>query len=37
MAARDKFALLNFKNRVGVLYDNDWVTGVEYEDTEGEN
>ena len=32
MTARDKFTLLKFKNRAGVIYDNDWIEVVEYED-----
>ena len=31
MAAIDKFTSLKFKNRAGVIYDNDWIAGVEYE------
>ena len=37
MASRDKVTFLKFKNRAGVLYDNYWITGVEYEDTEDKN
>ena len=32
MAARDKVTLLKFNNIAGVIYDNDWISGVEYED-----
>ena len=31
MAAHDKVTSLKLKNRVGVIYDNDWITKVEYE------
>ena len=31
MAARDKVTLLKFKNRAGIIYDNDWIVGVESE------
>ena len=27
----EKITLLKFKNRAGVIYNNDWITGVEYE------
>ena len=37
MAACDKVTLLKFKNREGVIYDNDWIVGVKYEDTEDGN
>ena len=37
MAAGDKVKSLKFKSRVGVIYDNDWIAGVEYEDTEDKN
>ena len=37
MAASWKFTSLKFKKRAGVVYDNDWIVGVGYEDTEGEN
>ena len=30
MAARDKVTLLKFKNRAGIIYDNDWIVGVEH-------
>ena len=30
MAACDNFMSLKFKNRAGVIYDNDWIAGVEY-------
>ena len=33
----DKVASLKFKNRVGVIYDDDWISGLEYEDIEDEN
>ena len=36
MAARDKVTQLKFKNRGGVVYDNDWIVGAEYEN-ENEN
>ena len=32
MAAHDKVILLKFNNRTWVIYDNDWIAGVEYED-----
>ena len=28
MAARDKVTSQRFKNRAGVIYDNDWIPGV---------
>ena len=31
MAARDKVTSLKFKNNPRVIYDNDWIPGVEYE------
>ena len=31
LAARYKFKYLKFNNRAGVIYDNDWIAGVEYE------
>ena len=31
MAACEKVTSLKFKKRVGVVYDNDWVSGVEYQ------
>ena len=31
MAARDKVTSVRLKNISGVIYDNDWITGVEYE------
>ena len=34
MAASDRVTSLKFKNRVGVIYDNDCIAVVEYEDTE---
>ena len=34
MTACDKFTSLKFKNRTGFIYDNYWIAGVEYEDTE---
>ena len=34
MAAREKFILQKFKNRSGVIYDNDFIAEVEYEETE---
>ena len=34
MSACDKVTLLKLKNRAGVIYDNDWIAGLEYEDTE---
>ena len=37
MAARDKITSLKFKNRTGVIYDNDWSLGVKYEYTEDKN
>ena len=30
MAARDKVISLKFKNIAGVVYDNDFISGVEY-------
>ena len=30
MAACDKSIFLKFKNRAVVIYDNDWIAGVEY-------
>ena len=30
MAACDKVTSLKFKNRSGVLCDNDWIAGMEY-------
>ena len=33
IVAREKVTSLKFKNRVGVIYDNYWIAGVEYEDT----
>ena len=37
MSARKKVTSLKFKNRAGVVYDNYWIAGVEYENTEDEN
>ena len=37
MASLEKVTSLKFKNKVGVIYDNDWISGMEYEDTEYEN
>ena len=39
MFARDKFTSLKFKNKPRVIYDNDWIPGVEYknEDYSEEN
>ena len=37
MATRDKVTLLKFNKRSGLIYDNDWITGLEYEDTEDKN
>ena len=37
MASCAKVLSLKFKNRAGFIYDNDWITGVEYEDTEDKN
>ena len=34
MAACDKVTSLKFNNILGVIYNNDWIAGVEYEDTE---
>ena len=31
MTARCKFILMKFNNRAGVIYDNYWIVGVEYE------
>ena len=31
MSSCDKVTLLKFKNRVGAIYDNDWISGAEYE------
>ena len=31
MDAIDKFTSLKFKNRAGVIYDNDLIVGFEYE------
>ena len=31
MAVCDKVTSLKINNRAGVIYDNDWVSGVEYE------
>ena len=36
MATHDKVKFLKLKNRAGVIYDNDWIAGMEYEDTEDE-
>ena len=36
MAAREKFTSLKFKNRAGVIYDNNWIAGVEYENNKDE-
>ena len=33
MADCEKFTSLKFKNRAGVIHDNDQIAGVEYEDT----
>ena len=33
IVAREKVTSLKFNNRVGVIYDNYWIAGVEYEDT----
>ena len=35
--ARGKFALLQFNNRAGVIYDNDYIAGMGYEYTEEKN
>ena len=32
MAASEKVTSLKFKNRSGVINDNNWIAGVEYED-----
>ena len=37
MAAYDKVTSLKFNNILGVVHDNNWISGVEYEDTEDEN
>ena len=37
MTARDKVTFMKFSNREGVIYDNDWIVGVKYEDTEDGN
>ena len=37
MDSHDKFTLLMFENIPGVIYDNDCITGVEYEDNEYKN
>ena len=37
MTAREKVTFLKFKNTAGVIYDNDWIPGVEYEDIEYKN
>ena len=37
MSDCEKVTSLKFKNIVGVIYDNDWIAGVKYEDTEDEN
>ena len=31
MGAHDKVTALKFRNRAGVMYDNDWISVVEYE------
>ena len=36
MATHDKVTFLKFKNRAEVVYDNDWISGVVYEN-ENEN
>ena len=36
MAAYEKLRSLKFKNRAGVIYDHEWIAGVEYEN-ENEN
>ena len=33
----DKVTLLRFNNIAGVVYDNDWISGVQYEDNEDKN
>ena len=36
MASHEKFTSLKFNNRAGVIYNNYWIAGVEY-DNENEN
>ena len=37
MVADEKSTLLKLKIRAGVIYDNNWISGVEYKNTEEEN
>ena len=37
MVADEKSTLPKLKIRAGVIYDNNWISGVEYKNTEEEN
>ena len=37
MSASDRVTLLKFRNRLGFIYDNDWIAGRGYEDSEDKN